>query len=421
MNRMPIKLILSVLVFGSLTAIAGYWFARSNASSTSMQATASTDHKALYWYDPMVPNQHFDHPGKSPFMDMQLVAKYADEGGQDAMAQPGIHIDASAAQNLGLRLTTVQRGVVAQPMIVPGNLGFNQRDVAIVQARTNGFVERVYQRAPGDVIERDAPLVDVLVPEWSGAQAEFIALLKSHDQALIGAARQRMRLLGMSDELIADVEQHQQPLTTITIRSPIAGVVDSLDVRAAMNISTGMTLATIKGLGTVWLEAQLPEAQSARVKLGAAVTAMLTAYPGEVFKGKVIAILPEATVETRTMRVRVELQNAMQRLRPGMFAQVTLDTGQSTPQLFIPAEALIRSGTRNMVITRTDAGQFMPVEVQLGSESDGKAIIVTGLTEGQQVVASGQFLIDSEANLQGTLTQLNEGSALPTQPAGSTP
>ena len=149
--------------------------------------------------------------------------------------------------------------------------------------------------------------------------------------------------------------------------------------------------------------------------------ATLTAYPGESFKGKVIAVLPEATVETRTVRVRVELQNSKQRLRPGMFAQVTLDTGQSTPQLFIPAEALIRSGTRTVVITRTEAGRFIPVEVQLGSESDGKAVIMSGLTEGQQVVASGQFLIDSEANLQGTLTQLNEGSALPAQPAGSTP
>lgn len=354
-------------------------------------------------------------------MDMQLVAKYGDEDEQDAMKQPGVHIDSTVMQNLGVRLTAVQRGVVTQPITVPGNLVFNQRDVAIVQARSAGFVVRVYQRAPGDVIERNAPLVDVLVPEWAGAQAEFLTLLKNNDQGLVNAARQRLVLLGMSDELIADIEQHKQPHTTITIRSPIAGAIDSLDVRAAMNVSAGMTLAKINGINTVWLEAHLPEAQSARVKIDTPVTATLTAFPGETFKCKVIAILPEASVETRTVRVRVELQNPGQRLRAGMFAQVQLETGESKPLLFIPAEALIRSGTRNVVITRTDSGHFVPVEVQLGADSDGKAVIIAGLTEGQQVVASGQFLIDSEANLQGMLTQLNEGSALPAQPTGSTP
>ncbi|MGE0114971.1 MAG: efflux RND transporter periplasmic adaptor subunit [Steroidobacteraceae bacterium] len=377
------------------------------------QATsANTDRKVLYWYDPMVPNQHFDKPGKSPFMDMQMVAKYA---GDDASAasQTGIQIDPGIAQNLGMRIASVQRGVIAQPITVAGSIGFNQRDVAIVQARTSGFVARVYQRAPGDVIARNAPLVDLLVPEWAGAQAEFLTLLKGHDAELIDAARQRLVLLGMSAELIAAIEKHRQPQATITIGAPIAGMIDSLEVREGMTISAGATLAKVNGLDTIWLEAQIPEVQSGLIGVGRSVNATLTAFPGEDFNGKVIAILPEANAATRTVRVRVELKNPQQRLRPGLFAQVRLESGAREPVLFVPSEAIIRSGIRNVVIVAVDPTHFEPVEIQVGSESNGKTIVLAGLQEGQKVVASGQFLIDSEASLQGVLARLSANSASP--------
>jgi Cu(I)/Ag(I) efflux system membrane fusion protein len=148
----------------------------------------------------MKPDQHFDKPGKSPFMDMQLVPKYAEAGGDDA---PGIRIDPDASQRLGLRTVAVRRGEMASDLTATGTVDFNQRDVAVVQTRAAGFVQRVYTRAPGDVIGAGAPLADLLVPEWGGAQAEFLAVRRTGNKALIDAARQRLMLLGMPSGMIA--------------------------------------------------------------------------------------------------------------------------------------------------------------------------------------------------------------------------
>jgi len=408
------KLLLVVAAVAVASAGSGYWIAkRSDHSMDATQAAnANSNRKVLYWYDPMAPNQHFDKPGKSPFMDMQLVAKYAGDNA-NASSQTGVQIDPGIVQNLGMRIAVVQRGVLTQPITVVGSIGFNQRDIAIVQARTSGFVARVYQRAPGDVIAKNAPLVDLLVPEWAGAQAEFLALLKGNDADLIAAARERLVLLGMPAPLIATIEQNRQLQATITIGAPIAGVIDSLEVREGMTISAGATLAKLNGLDTVWLEAQIPEAQSSLIGIGRSVNATLTAFPGEGFSGKVIYMLPEANVATRTVRVRVELKNPQQRLRPGLFAQVSLESGTSEPVLIVPSEAIIRSGTRNVVIVEVDPTHFEPVEIRVGSESDGKTMVLAGLQEGQKVVASGQFLIDSEASLQGVLARLGANNATP--------
>ncbi|MBS0316863.1 MAG: efflux RND transporter periplasmic adaptor subunit, partial [Proteobacteria bacterium] len=355
-------------------------------------AANTAGRKVLYWYDPMMPNQHFDKPGKSPFMDMQLVPKYADEGG----GAGGVRIDPDMAQNLGIRLASVQRGTFDAPIDVVANVLFNDRDVAVVQARSGGFVQRVYARAPGDVIARGAPLADLLVPEWGGAQGEFLAVLRTGDKSLIDAARERLTLLGMPPGLIARVERTGTSHDTFTITAPIGGVIQSLDVREGMTIAAGMTLAKINGLSTVWLEAAVPESQGGLVSVGHPAEAHLAAYPGETFKGKVIAVLPQTDTASRTLKVRVELPNRDGRLKPGMFAQVRLQTGKTQPVLMIPTEAVIRTGVRNVVIVAQNGGRYAPVEVRLGQEAAGKTAILAGLSEGQKVVASGQFLIDSE-------------------------
>jgi membrane fusion protein, copper/silver efflux system len=411
-NAVIAGIAVAVLLLGS--AATGYWFARSGSSEStrmsSMQSGAP-GRKALYWYDPMVPNQHFAKPGKSPFMDMQLVARYADEG-SGAQAQ-GIRIDPAIVQNLGVRFTNVERSGLSEPIGAVGSVTFNQRDIAVIQARTGGFVVRVYARAPGDVIRRGAPLVDLLVPEWAGAQAEFLALLQAPDHALIDAARQRLVLLGMSPELISQVESTRAQQTTLTIRTPLAGVIETLEIREGMTVNAGAPLAKIDGLATVWLEAAIPEAQAGRAHMGESVQVRLTAFPGETFNGRVIALLPEADVDTRTLRVRIELPNVGGRLRPGMFAQVRLDSGDQTPVLSVASEAVIRTGTRSVVIVAGENGRFIPTEVRTGGDVAGRTIILEGLAEGQKVVSSGQFLIDSEASLKGVLLRLGNAGATP--------
>ena len=263
----------------------------------------------------------------------------------------------------------------------------------------------MFARAPGDVIAAGAPLANVLVPEWVGAQQEFLTLLTLGDPSLISAGRTRLRLMGMPDALIRRVEKQRKTQAVSTISSPIGGVIQALDVRAGMTLAPGQTLARINGLGTVWLDVAVPEAQTGGVRIGQQVSALLPAYPGESFAGKVSAILPEASLDTRSVRVRVELPNRGARLKPGMTAQVRIATGNAQSVLRVPSEALIRTGKRTLVMIVDKPGRYRPVEVRTGAESGEFTAITEGLQEGQQVVVSGQFLLDSEASLTGITTQ----------------
>ncbi|MHC8299441.1 efflux RND transporter periplasmic adaptor subunit [Pseudomonas sp. ZS1P83] len=395
----------------ALGVAGGYWFAhqRMNAmpdGAAEQSPKAPDERKVLYWYDPMVPQQKFDKPGKSPFMDMQLVPQYAGGTGDRAT----VSIDPSLTQNLGLRFTTVARGIFDSSLDVTGVLAFNERDVAVIQARTTGFVERVYAHAPGDVLKANAALADILVPEWAAAQTEFLALKRNGDADLLAAARQRLRLTGMPAALISQVERggKVQPYQTLT--SPIAGVLQELNVRAGMTVATGDTLARVNGLSSVWLAVAVPESDSGAITVGQAVEARLPAFPGTTLSGKVSAILSETNPDSRTLRVRVELPNPDGRLRPGMTAQVRLNRSTEQSVLWVPSEAVIRTGRSALVMLAEDAGRYRPMKVQLGQESDGKTVILKGLEEGQKVVTSGQFLLDSEASLKGIVASTEEKS-----------
>ncbi|MGR4863787.1 efflux RND transporter periplasmic adaptor subunit [Caulobacter sp. LARHSG274] len=380
----------------------GYGLARLTARP-AVSAAPADDRKVLYWYDPMVPAQRFDKPGKSPFMDMQLVPKYAGE--TDAVsASAGVRIDPAVAQNLGMRTVEARQGVLAGGLTggltAAGVVEFNQRDVAVVQARSGGFVQKVYGRAPGDIIGAGAPLVDLLVPEWGGAQAEYLAVKRTGDAPLVAAARQRLRLLGMPEDVIAAVDRDGRVRTTITVGAPLGGVITKLDVRGGMTVGMGQGLAEINGLSRVWITAAVPEAQAGQLRQGQPVGVALAAYPGQTLRGAVQAILPQAQGDSRTLQARIELANPGGKLRPGMFATVSFDS-DARPALLLPSEAVIRTGPRVIVMLAGDGGRYQAVEVKVGREAGGQSEILAGLDAGQKVVASGQFLIDSEASLAG--------------------
>lgn len=404
-----VRLRLAAAVLALVAGGAGYGIAHLGGTETAPAQTADAGRKPLYWYDPMVPSQHFNKPGKSPFMDMQLVPKYADEGGGNAS---GVRIDPATSQTLGLRTAVVRRGELASSITATGTIDFNQRNVAIVQARAGGFVQRIYGRAPGDVVGVGAPLADILVPEWGGAQAEFLAVRRTGNAALTQAARQRLMLLGMPSGTIASVERTGRSHNVVTISTPTGGVIKTLDVRAGMTLTAGQTLAEVNGLGTVWLNAAVPEAIAGPLRPGQAVQATLAAFPGEILSGRVSAILPQTQADSRTLTVRIELPNRGGRLRPGMFATVSFG-GSAQPALLVPSEALIRTGKRTLVMLALDKGRYRPAEVQTGRESGGNTEILAGVAEGEKIVASGQFLIDSEASLSGVEARPIGGSTPP--------
>ncbi len=375
----------------------GYWLGHRGTGDAT--ATTTKERKILYYYDPMVPHEHYDNPGALSSMGMKTQPKYAEEGGAPGEAA-GVMVNPAAMQNLGIRIVSAQMGSLAATLNVTGSIDFNQRDVAIIQARSGGFVSRVYARAPGDIVRAGAPIADVQLPEWGGAQTEFLAVRRLGRPDLTAAALQRLKLLGMSDGLIASVERSGRTNGTVTITSPISGVIQTLDVRAGMTPGQGQTLAQVTGIGTVWLNAAVPEAQSGSVRVGQSASATLTAFPDETFDGRIIAILPTAQADSRTITVRIELANRGGRLRPGMFAQVALGrTGSAA--LLVPSEAVIRTGTRTIVMLATGNGRYQPAEVRIGREGGGQTEILEGLAVGEKVVASGQFLLDSEASLTG--------------------
>lgn len=361
----------------------------------------ATGRRVLYWHDPMVPGQHFDKPGKSPFMDMQLVPVYAEDTGGGG----GIGISQGMRQNLGIRTAEVQKGSLGMMVEAVGNVAYNERDVAVVQARSNGYVEKLYVRAPLDPVKKGQPLAELYVPDWVAAQEEYLSVKRMGQSAstagLLDGARQRMRLAGMSDAQIRLVEATARTHPRLTVTAPISGVVAELGAREGMTVANGAPLFRINGLRTVWVNAELPENVAALVRPGTQVAARTPALPGTTFTGKVGAILPEINPDTRTIKARIELANPSGELVPGMFATVILRPASVGEVLLVPSEAVIQTGKRSMVIVEQDDGKFKPVEVELGAEANGKTEVRKGLQVGQKIVASGQFLIDSEANLKG--------------------
>ena len=417
----PLKLLLALVAAGVVVA-GGYGLysfgmnqgmkmsAQGDAASTAQnggKVDPATGRKVLYWHDPMVPGHKFDKPGKSPFMDMQLVPVYADAGG----GKGTVAIDPRVQQNLGIRLANVGRETLAATVETVGSVAYNERDVALVQARSNGYVERLYARAPLDPVKQGQPLTEMYVPDWVASQEEYLSVTRMHGggmDGLLDAARQRMRLAGMTDEQIRHVAASGKVQPRITVSAPRGGVLSELAVREGMTVMAGAPMFRINGLATIWVHADVPENAAAQVRFGNAVEARTPSLPGMVFKGKVGAILPEVNAATRTLKARIELANPEQRLVPGMFATINFTPASGREMLTVPSEAVIRTGRRSVVMLAQGDGKFMPVDVETGIEANGKTEIAKGLEAGQKVVVSGQFLIDSEASLKGAATRMGE-------------
>jgi Cu(I)/Ag(I) efflux system membrane fusion protein len=423
--KRAIAIALGALVAGAAGVGGGYWLAMHRTMSAAMPASAmapatpgDTGRKPLYWHDPMYPQQRFDKPGRSPFMDMDLVPVYGDAAGGDS----GVAVSSRVLQNLGVRTAEVREGTLEQRLEAVGAVGFDERNVAVVQARVNGFVERLLARAPLDAVAKGQALAEILAPEWVAAQEEYLALRRSAlaDDGLRRAARQRLALLGMAEEAIAAVEAEGRTRSRITLTSPLAGVITELGARDGMTVAPGTTLFRINSLATVWVTAQVPESRAGMLQPGMAVEATVPAYPGEKFTGRMTAILPEVDAATRTVKARVELANPGGRLKPGMYATVRFAPRGGPAALLVPSEAVIRTGRRDVVMVAEPAegGQrFRAVEVEAGAEGGGMTEVRKGLQRGMKVVTSGQFLLDSEASLKAGAARMEAAPAAGPPPA----
>jgi len=400
------KMLAAVSLLIVLVAGCAYWLGRRSNPLAPVAAAvpadaAVGDKKVLYWHDPMVPGPRFNKPGKSPFMDMQLVPVYAGNTGDDG----GVSISPGVQQNLGIRFATVLEIALAPALEVVGNLAWNEREVTLVQARAGGYIDKLYVRAPLEPVRKGQPLAEVVIPDWVAAQEEYLTA-QHLSPDLAQAALQRMRLLGMPDELIAQLKAGGKPQTRITLYAPQSGVIAELAAREGMTIAAGAPLFRIQGTGSIWLNAEIPETAAARVRPGLAVEASAAALPDTRLTGKIAAVLPGVNAGTRTLQARIELNNPHGQLAPGMFANARILSADNKPVLAVASEAVIRTGERKLVFIAGADGSFIPSEVVTGIEAGGLTEIRQGLQAGQRVVASGQFLVDSEASLKGAIGRL---------------
>lgn len=369
--------------------------------------------KVLYWYDPMKPAQHFDKPGKSPFMDMELVPKYAESG----VAINTLQVDPAQVQNLGMRKAKVMRMPLHPQHDLPGTLRFNERNQAIIQLRAGGFVEKAWPLAPGDKVTAGQPIATFYVPEWLNTQNEFLASKTINSPRLLETLRTRLRLLGMPDNLIAKVEETRKPETRVTITAPINGVIESLEIKTGMSLASGQTLARITSIDSLWLDVAIPEAEASGLHVGDAASFYAVNANAMPITGKIESFLPAVNDATRTLTARVVLPNPNGILKPGTSGHVVLSGNQVSDDvklsgLLVPTEAVIRTGKRTLVMVADTANHFRPVVVMLGQEIGDQTVITQGLEDGQEVVTSGQFLLDSEASLMG----IESESAMEMQP-----
>jgi membrane fusion protein, copper/silver efflux system len=420
-----ITLIITALACIAGGAIAGYLFAHRGTSRIESPVGAPAaagapdagERRVLYWHDPMVPGSKFDKPGKSPFMGMDLVPVYA-----DAQPGPAVRVPSNVSQNLGIRIGTVEKSPVQPRFRAVGSVAFDEHLVEVVQARVAGFIARLHVKAPLEQVRRGQPLADIIAPEWLAAEEEYLAVLdveSERGRSVRDAARRRLVVLGVPEAVIRRVETERRTTDTAQLVAPIDGVVTELAVREGATFMPGGALFRINGLDSVWVNAQVPEAQVSMIPTGATVEAHATSWPDSKFTGRVAALLPDVDVNTRTMSVRVAIDNPDRRLAPGMFVSLEFAGEAGAPQLVVPSEAVIMTGERSVVIVARDEGGFDVAEVTVGVEVDDRTTIIAGLEEGQRIVLSGQFLIDSEASLKSSLTRLTTGeeTSTPVEPS----
>ena len=364
------------------------------------------DRKVLYWYDPMVPEKRFDKPGKSPFMDKELVPKYADEVKSDVSGKPVISINVDTIQKMGVRTEKVTKGSFAQTIRATAIVMENERSRWDLFSQVEGRVEDLRYSAVGDRVKKGDLFYSLYSPELLSLQNDYIAARKAGLQDLAQAAKKRLKLLGVDDKVTADLSKSGKVFEKVPFYIPADGVLARLEIRNGHYLKMNDEIGHIQDLSTLWLEAAVPEKDLSSIKEGdTAEIAMGT----QKYDGKIDYIYPTIDNEARTGKVRLIVENKDGLLRPASYASVTFASGMMMEQLTVPSEAVLRSSEGEHIIMSLGNGKFQARSVKTGGTSAGRTEIVSGLSAGDEVVVSAQFLIDSESSLQESFGKLSGG------------
>ena len=364
------------------------------------ESVASGEKKILYWVAPMDAAYRRDGPGKSP-MGMDLVPVYDEGGGTSVKISPAVE------NNMGVRSAVVERKKLWRMINTVGYVDFDENKISHIHIRTTGWIEKLVVRSEGERVKKGQLLFELYSPELVNAQDDYIQALKSGSQFLLNASRERLLALGIANKQIREIKKLRKTNQYVRVYAPQDGIVAKLTVREGMYVTPSMEIMSLADLSSVWILAEVFESQANWVKKGQSADVKLSYVPGREWAGKVEYIYPSLNEKTRTLKVRLVFDNADEVLKPNMFTNVSIYGGPKNNVVIIPREALIRTGGAARVILATGKGHFQPREVVVGIESGDWIEIQQGLTEGDKVVTSGQFLIDSEASLKASLQRMS--------------
>lgn len=372
----------------------------------SGDSDSSNDREVLYWVAPMDANYRRDEPGKSP-MGMDLVPVFADE----VDGQPGtVRIDPVLVNNLGVRTAVAERSPLSRLVETVGYIGYDEDTVIHVHTRVEGWIEKLATKSTGDRIEKGQLLFELYSPALVSAQEEYLAALRSNNATLRSASRDRLGALGITPSEVARLERDRTVRQRISIYAEADGVIAHLGVREGIFVTPSTEVMAVAKLDRVWVIAEVFERQATWVEPGQSAVVSLDYLSGTTLDGTVDYVYPELDPVTRTLKVRLRFDNALQNLRPNMFASVLIH-GKSTGDIVhVPREAVIRGGTMDRVVVDLGEGRFRSRQVRLGIESGDRIAIRSGLEAGESVVTSAQFLLDSESNIESALNRLSQSN-----------
>ncbi|MGD9020347.1 MAG: efflux RND transporter periplasmic adaptor subunit [Lysobacterales bacterium] len=402
------KILITVLVLAAFAAgfIGSELLRPATAENAGATKAGPADREVLYWVAPMDASYRRDGPGKSP-MGMDLVPVYADE----AAANDAVTISPAVENNLGVRTETAQMRPLSRHIEATAYVGLDETRISHIHTRVQGWIVNLEVNAAGKRVSEGDLLFELYSPELLNAQKEYLLALRRSDAQLLAGAEGKLRALGMIPADIAALRDSGEVLENIRFVASRDGIVATLNVRDGMHVQPHTTTMSLADLSSVWLQAEVFESQAGWVAAGQAAEARLDYLPGAVFAGQVDYVYPVLDAKTRTLRVRLRFDNPNEQLKPNMYARVSINSTVKPGALTIPREALIPAPGKDRVVLALGGGKFRVHEVLTGLESGEYVEVLAGISEGDRVVASAQFLLDSESSIAGSIRRLGANVA----------
>ncbi len=409
----------------------GYWLANSpllsNGTDKTMhqpeygQRDAARDNKPLFYRNPMNPSVTSSSPAKDS-MGMDYIPVYANPGSEEGNPAGTVIIDAVTMQNIGVRTATVKKDILSHVVRTVGRVSYDEERIVRLHPKVEGWIETMYVHNTGEKVMQDQNLLSIYSPQLVASQQEYILALNSlkelkgspienirrSAEELVSSSRARLRLLDVPEHQLYDLSQNHNIHKSLHIHSPASGIVVSIGAREGQYVTPATEIYMIADLSEIWVYADIYENELPWVKEGDLVEMQLAGIPGRTFRGHLTFIYPYAEAKTRTIKARLQFNNADLLLKPDMFAEITIYASKRINALVIPSEAVIRSGIRDKVLVTRSSGKFEPRSITTGLSSNGKTIILDGLEEGETVVTSSQFLIDSESSLREATAKMRD-------------